>query len=85
MKFIEVRRRADTGIYYVDVDKAYKFSINFTKDSLYVIRAYFLTSQNSNPDRIIYPVFTELRTFDKQKEAIVWLRKLLGSFLEKET
>ncbi len=84
MRFIETKIPDHREKSYVDIDKAYKLCVVLNKNNKYRVRAFFLTSQSVNKENVMYPVFVELREFEKEKQGLLWIRKLLGNWLEKE-
>lgn len=69
---------------YADIDKAYRLAI-LEVAGKFRIRAYFLVMQSvfQREDKI-QPVYLDVKEFKTKKEAIIYIRKLFGNFLEKE-
>lgn len=82
MRFIKTEIEDHKDKSYIDIDKAFKFSIVLAKNSKYRIRAYFLTSQKIMKGNMIFPVYAEIREFENKKEAILFMKKLLGNWLK---
>lgn len=67
---------------YVDIYKAFRIGVIPLGHQGCKVRAYFLTSHSANSENKIYPIYVDIKEFKTEKEAHIWITKLLGSFLE---